>query len=62
MAVLQRTVLWYRSLVSLCFSSSTFWKGRCSCFDSFNSHVVSVLSFFSVSSETLSMELRDVDV
>ena len=62
MAGLQRTVLWYRSLVSLCFSSSTFWKGRCSCFDSFNSHVVSVFLLFSVYSETLSRELRDVDV
>ena len=35
----QRTVLVCRSLVSLCFSSSTFWKGRCSCFVSFDSHV-----------------------
>ena len=45
MAGLQRTVLDCRSLVSLCFSSSTFWKGRCSCFNSFNSHVVSVFYF-----------------
>ena len=62
MAGLQRTVLDCRSLVSLCFSSSTFWKGRCSCFDSFNSHVVSVFLLFSVYSETLSRELRDEDV
>ena len=39
MAGLQNTVLWYKSLVSLCFSSSTFWKNRCSCFDGFISHV-----------------------
>ena len=33
-----------------------------SCFDGFNSHVVSVFLFFSVYSETVSRELRDVDV
>ena len=35
---------------------------RCSCFDGFNFHVVSVFLLFSVYSETLSRELRDVDV
>ena len=37
-------------------------KKRCSCFDGFGSHVVSVLLLFSPYSETLSRELRDVDV
>ena len=43
-------------------TSSTFWNGRCSCFVGFGSHVVSVLLLFSPYSETLSRELRDVDV
>ena len=51
MARLQRTVLWCRPLVSLCFSSSTFWKDKCSCFGGFGSHVVTVFFLFSVYSE-----------
>ena len=44
-------VLLCRSLVSLCFSSSTFWLDR-----------GFVLLLFSVYSVTLSRELRDVNV
>ena len=40
MVGLQNTVLWCRSLVSLGFSSSTFWIVKCSCFDGFISLVV----------------------
>ena len=62
MARLQNTVPWYKSLVSLCFSSSTFWKiGVLVSMVLFHT-LVSVISLFSGYSVTLSGDLRDVDV
>ena len=54
----------FTSLVSLCFSSSTFWKKKKGVLVSmvlFHT-LVSVISFFSGYSVTLSRDLRDVDV